>query len=330
MYNFKENSARSVLFHRYFYDNSARGEYARYAYSFRGPRFFSYSTVIGLTVTGNDGAPVLLYSFYSMTNTTAGHISALVRACPFEDDHKIAVPFKYGCGWVSEAGEVARRFGDWFSEFDEKALKYTDSRRDLLRMTAAARRFSDLVYKLPAALWRKIKKLAAIAEDGEKRLRDRREAAANRTPEDCARLAVTRARREAREAEKRAALIAEYTNQPYMRQVHYLVDRFSGIGGEARAALREKLEAGRGYCSFVDIDARREQIVTSQGVRLSLSTVRRLLSLWLRGRVLVGQHVGPYSVREFGADFVQIGCHKIPVENLRALAAVLLPSSAIA
>lgn len=38
-----------------------------------------------------------------------------------------------------------------------------------------------------------------------------------------------------------------------------------------------------------------------------------------KGRATVGMHVGPYSVREIGPEFVQIGCHCIPVENLREL-----------
>ena len=60
---------------------------------------------------------------------------------------------------------------------------------------------------------------------------------------------------------------------------------------------------------------------------MDFETVRRLLKLWRAGRVQVGMHAGPYTVRAIFGDVVQIGCHKIPVENLRALAAALLPSS---
>lgn len=37
----------------------------------------------------------------------------------------------------------------------------------------------------------------------------------------------------------------------------------------------------------------------------------------------VGMHCGPYVVRNIDPEFVQIGCHKIPVDNLRELAAAL-------
>ena len=62
-----------------------------------------------------------------------------------------------------------------------------------------------------------------------------------------------------------------------------------------------------------------ENVRTSQGVKLPVATSRRMLALWKAGRVTVGQHVGPYTVREIGPEFVQIGCHCIPVENLREL-----------
>ena len=263
MYNFKENSARSVLFHRYFYDNSARGEYARYAYSFRGPRFFSYSTVIGLTLPGRDGSPVLCYSFYSMTNTTAGHISALVGACPFDDDRQIAVPFRKYDRYAADASDVVQLYAECFDDFSEKMLKYADSRRDLLRLVAGARRFSELVKKLPARVLKRAEKLAAIAAAADEKLRLRREAAANRTPEESARLAAARAARAERARLRLLEKVRGFDNLPYLERVRLAFDRRSGLDRETAAALRSSLDIWGG-CSFVELDKKSSEIVTTR------------------------------------------------------------------
>jgi len=325
MYGFSTKSAGMILFHRYFYDNNENGHLSRFNYSFDGPRFFSYYTVIGLTVPGLDGSPVLLYSFHSMSNTTGGHISALVRACPFEDSHKIPVPFQRGDHYISDAASVSRLFADWFSDFDEKRLKYADARRELSSMTTAARRFSELVKKLPARVLKKADRLFGIAAAADEKLRLRREAAANRTPEECARLAAARAARIERAQLRLSEKVRQFENLPYLERVRLAFDRRSGLDRETAAALRSSLDIWGG-CSFVELDRKSGEIVTTQGVRMDFETVRRLLKLWISGAVRVGMHAGPYTVRAIFGDVVQIGCHKIPVENLRALAAALLPS----
>ena len=307
--------------HRYFYQNGRETlDQSRSNVSYYGPQFYSYYTVIGLTVECADHRPALLYSYYSMTPTTSKHIGYLRSACPFPRDRQIAVPFRYG-QQPRDVEAVVSLFADYFEKFDEKRLARAPMRRELLTMAHSVGQLAALTHKVPPALKCRALKLAALAADGEAKLRARQ--AMPDTPER----AMAREKRAAAKARKVAELaekLAKFDELPYLDRVKLAYGAKSPVPADTRLSLKRKL-SNWGYYSLVWIVG--DHVLTSKGVTMPLAVVRGLLRRWMAGELAAGMHAGPYELRELAADHVQIGCHCIPVENLNALAAELLPAA---
>lgn len=65
----------------------------------------------------------------------------------------------------------------------------------------------------------------------------------------------------------------------------------------------------------------REGVETSHGARVSLGVARRFWEALTAGRAVAGDPVGPFEVREVGAENVRIGCHVIPRAEMNIFAA---------
>lgn len=62
-----------------------------------------------------------------------------------------------------------------------------------------------------------------------------------------------------------------------------------------------------------------DDVKTSQYVTVPWRDVELLLRLWKAGKPILGKQVGRYTVLSVNDDYVQVGCHRIPVANLNAL-----------
>ena len=300
------------LFHRWFYNPEKRGQYDRVSYSFQGNFFYSYYTAIGIKVTGRDKNPVLLVADDNMSPTTGRHIRQLVAACPYGAERVIEVPLVYGDHWPT-IEEITARFSTFFLKYDCARLSRADNRRDVRARAAAARQFSALVRKLPK------KVMAAIdALD--------RDAAAIDDKKAGARKAVLARSKAAAEKERRAylAFLKAIQKMPYLDQVKAAFTRKSTLTPEQRSTVRHILLASYPRASFVWPDG--DIIRTSQGVTLPAALIASLIKRWMAGALPVGSHIGPYTLQAYDSQHVRIGCHSIPLENIRALAAELLPS----
>ena len=312
------------IFHKFFYSGEDESGRAKSNTSFYGRTFKSYNTTIGIKTPGKDGRPVLLIADSSFSNTTSAHLSALRAACPYTSSHIIRVPFDWGDRWYDLdicIADLLRRFIDRLSNWKIDQLKYAESRRDFLRTYYNFSGFLELVApKRPArAILQKIEELAVIAnetEDRKKRndlisgLTAKREAAAKR--------------KAAAEKRKCAALLEPVRDLPYLAKIRvaYWTRFRPDISHDIRSALRTVLNPLNNL-SFV-VPENEERVVTSQGVYTDCRTVRIALKAWKAGRIRAGQHIGPYTLREMTAGYVQIGCHKIPMQNIKELYSALM------
>ena len=80
--------------------------------------------------------------------------------------------------------------------------------------------------------------------------------------------------------------------------------------------------------SFIWFDG--DFVKTSQGVRVERQEVETLIKLWQLGKVKHGMIVGQYTILEITTEFVKIGCHKIPMQNIRELAEIINKQQQIA
>lgn len=317
------------IFHKFFYAGETESTQGRAMVSFHGWTFKSYNTTIGIKTPGKDGRPVLLIADSSFSRTTGEHISALRAACPYPSSHIIRVPFGWGDVWYKRENcidDLLRRFIDRLSNWEVDHLKYAESRRNFLRVYGDFSSFLELVApKRPAkALLQKIEELAVIAnetEDRKKRnelisgLMAKREAAAKR--------------KAAAEKRKHAEFLKQFSDVPYLDLIRIAYwDRFRPeVSHETRATLRGIFNPDNSL-SYVVPELSGEDVITTQGVSMDCRTVRALLKAWKAGKVKVGQHVGPYIIQEINPGYVKIGCHKIPMQNIRELYSALVEDAA--
>ena len=77
--------------------------------------------------------------------------------------------------------------------------------------------------------------------------------------------------------------------------------------------------------SFVWIE-NEYNVRTSKNIRMNMDIVKTGLKLWKHNKIKHGYKVDFYTVLEVRKDYIQIGCHKIPTENIQALYDVIYPS----
>lgn len=62
-----------------------------------------------------------------------------------------------------------------------------------------------------------------------------------------------------------------------------------------------------------------DDVETSQFITVPWKDVELLLKLWKAGKPILGKKAGQYTVLAVNDDYVQVGCHRIPVANLNAI-----------
>lgn len=317
------------IFHKFFYAGDDKSGRAKSNTSFYGWMFRSYNTTIGIKTTGKDGIPVLLIADKSFSNTTRTHLSALRAACPYTSSHIIQVPFDWGDVWCKRENAIdalLRRFTGWLSNWDIDQLKYTESRRAFLGAYHNFSRFLELVAtKRPAKpILRTIKELAVIANETEDR-KKRNELISGLT----AKREAAAKRKAAAEKRKHAELLKQFSDVPYLDLIRIAYwERFRPeVSHETRAILRRIFNPDNSL-SYVVPELSGEDVVTTQDVYMDCRTVRALLKAWKAGRIHAGQHIGPYTLREIKPGYAQIGCHKIPMQNIRELYSALIEEAA--
>lgn len=318
----------TTIFHKFFYSGEDESGRAKSNTSFYSWTFKSYNTTIGIKTPGKDGRPVLLIADSSFSNTTSAHLSALRAACPYTSGHIIRVPFEWGDVWYKRENCIAdllQRFIDRLSQWRVDRLKYAESRRDFLRTYYNFSGFLELVTpKRPAkVILQKIEELAVIANETEDR-KKRNELIAGLT----AKREAAAKRKAAAERRKCAALLEPVRDLPYLAKIRvaYWTSFRPDISHDIRSALRTVLNPLNNL-SFV-VPENEERVVTSQGVYMDCHTVRIALKAWKAERIHAGQHIGPYTLREMTAGYVQLGCHKIPMQNIRELYSALVEGAA--
>ena len=317
------------IFHRFFYAVESESGRAKSNTSFDGWEFKSYRTTIGVKTPGKDGRPVLLIADSSFSHTTGEHISALRAACPYTSGHIIRVPFEWGDVWYKRENCIAdllQRFIDRLSDWKIDKLKYVESRRDFLRVYGDFSSFLELVApKRPAkAVMQKIEELAAIANETEDR-KKRNELISGLT----AKREAVEKRKAAAEKRKHAEFLKQFSDVPYLDLIRIAYwDHFRPeVSHETRATLRGIFNPDNSL-SYVVPEFLGDGVITTQDVRMDVQTVRAMLKAWKAGRVSVGQHIGPYTIYEIKPGYVKIGCHKIPMQNIRELYSALIEDAA--
>jgi hypothetical protein len=312
------------LAHRFFYNPEARGNYANCNAHFSDSywdkdtihNYYSYSTRIAAIAKNKHGENVLLISDYKYSRTTAKHLNELRHACPYEQDRIIDVPHceRSGIGgkfgFVTEMERVERMDKDMLNQ------KYNrETFTKIIRMIDKyVKHFGWKSLPHKCELIRKRKSTAdKLAYIEQKEL-----AIANRI--------VHGEEERAKNREKRAAALQRKIERIKQSGLEQLKLAFAyNVPKGIRDALKSfkndlqtaRDEQGRRY-SYVWVDDEM-YCKTSQGIRMTIGTVKRLLKLWGEKRSLLGMQADCYTIVENTDDHIKIGCHIIPMWNVQAL-----------
>lgn len=305
--------------HDYYYlgvDEGRGKHYSGVALHYDGRTAYSYSTAIARVIprkgykdsdvsTMYSANGITLLSVDSMSSCTCKHIQALFDASPF---HVLKVPFHYGSEHFDPGilrDNYLRELALYAQELNhvKERTRFTslmETRRYLLDQAAEewARPLRDRKFK-------EFEEIFANLDDWRRNLKKK--------------LAEKAAKEEA--VAKR--LVSRYTNKAKTAQGYLnLVRSLFGWGADAklmkpetRATLKDAFT--KSGVSYVWVAG--EEIVTSQHVHVALKSARVLMKAWAAGKDMRTLKIDGYSIVSYTGDTIQIGCHKIPRQNMLAL-----------
>lgn len=288
------------FFHTFFYSGRSADKHGNLSYAY--PVFFSYSTAIGEIAETTDGGRVLITSDNSLSVTTARHLNLLCNASPLQ---VVTLPAVRGQ-----------------REFNAPAiLEYFKDRADLshYKITQKAERERLLRDKAMLKTCLTIKNFKPYFKDFKKLLKIFEKMAAVAIDPEKVKAEKARAAEKAKKA--RAALerrLRAFAKKSLLEQVTLAYSLPYGESKEMRQYLNPN-----GDLSFVRM-AENGGIRTSKGLTFSATEARGFAVAYKAGKFVNGYKVGIYTVVQNTADFVKIGCHKIPRANLDQIADKIL------
>lgn len=313
----------SSVAHDFYYkgvDEGRTGSYGSCTISYRQRVAYSYATVVAQVIpakgyrngdvrTRDPSFGRTLVSFWSMSNTTGRHISYLRHASPFDT---IPVPMRRGDGELRPQ-RLANRFYDEL-EYYAKNLNTRPNRNTFIQMLNALKRVRDEACEEWAKPLRHARFRRFLSIDVSK------EAEAIKARN---RLKAIKAAKETRET------IAKYVKDrkggdycEFMRALfdpHFVCRKYR-FSNRQREILRQKVcgkQSSWTGPAYVWLNG--DQIETSKNVRVPVSEAKVAMRLWASGKDMRTLPVDRYHIVSYEGDTIQIGCHKIPRENMLAL-----------
>lgn len=290
----------SAFCHQFFYDEdfTASAYYGNMHYD--NGRFYSYNTIIGKVIKGKDRfANVLLLSKYRFSSTTAKHISYLRQACYF---NIIEVPVNYS-QYDLEPDKMVK---DLCEELDSQ-LKVGFSTADLRdnyrgNLDALIALKAHGIAKIRKTIIDKYERIWAKNTDLEALKAERAKKAA--------------ATRKANEKLRKEydSILKKYS---YLDQVRLAYDYWYKPDYHKHQSNLRKLLNPKNEWSF--IWKTEDGYETSKGLRLDARPIDIALKLYESGKLKRGMTIARYTVLEVMDDHVTVGCHKVPVENIKAI-----------
>ena len=290
--------ANTEAAHAFFY--SEGGFYNRRTpEAFCNDLFFSYSTCIAKKTRTKDGRRILLLSKNKFSSTTSKHIAAL----------------KYACYWdIIEIPQQIDR-----NNFDSDEVLntlYSDLKYSADTNLALKRNREEFNYNYETL--QSLKNVEGFKVDSKILRKYKSTYERINNPEELAKL---KAKQRAAEKKKHEQLkiklnrLIKNNNMSELAKLAYSYESF-----EEKADLKKYLNPNNNL-SFIWFDG--DFVKTSQGVRVERQEVETLIKLWQLGKVKHGMMVGQYTILEITTEFVKIGCHKIPIQNIQELAEII-------
>ena len=294
--------------HRFFYD-SIDSSFERRSMSvwYSRGKYYSYSTCIGEMSKDINGNNVFIISDNNFSMTTAKHLGELRHACPYSVVDIYYLPQSQGNRefYVNETINHLKNNLEWYSKakLTQKPNRegFTNT-YNMLDSTLNLEKFKS-EFKNIKKILKSYKSLYNAINDPEK-LKQLKELQIKREKQQQVKLK--------RELNK---VLNKYDYLTILKNIYTYNN--SIFESELKDKLRKYFNP-KNDLSFVWFDD--NLVRTSQGIRVDRGEAETLLKLWQHNKLRHGMTISCYTVLEVMENYVKIGCHKIPVENLQALA----------
>ena len=342
-----------ALCHRAFYNPEMRGDYAGCRVSFTHcesndeTAIYSYSTVVARVVNDRNGDKVTLVSNCKYSMTTSKHISAIESASPYSvitvpncETSDMAHTFKNALeSWTIEHGvrldyfnqaDNRRSFLHLLSMFDyyQERVGGLDEVIDL-RNSRVITTYETLCHDLSAGKLSR-KECFAKAEDNYRLSEAEYEQEQARLEKIRKNKVAAEKRRRTIRTKKALEAIKRFNADKSIDSVFLnnclhpwrtdVPDEVYRQMSEIRKQLQDvyfETQTGTRRASYVFVE--QDHISTSQGVRVEIPTVKRLLTMRKAKQSIIGEQCEAYRVVANNKDYVQVGCHVIPLWNVQML-----------
>lgn len=301
--------------HAFFYQEGQSYIKNRFNCSYSDDTFFSYATAIGRKYKTDAGEDILLYSNESMSHSTGRHINYLIQANPFS--RRLSVPLQYGRDYI-RLYDIVDDLIAFMNFYSAQKLTQKANREGFSYAYRTLKVLVENFSKHPELTRRK--KLEEIKDE-----LDRYKGLYEDLNDEArfAELKKIQAKIDRENAQKLKEELKELLKDfGYLELLHLAYGYGSNCNPDLRKKLRKYFDP-KNELSFVWVDknvADRSRCITSRGVHMDTSEVNIALRLWLSGKLKRGMKIGYYTVIDIQPSFVKVGCHKIPVENLKELA----------
>lgn len=297
--------------HQFFYDINGRFERRSMTVSYGHNKYYSYGTVIGKITQTTEGKTVCLISDNNFSMTTAKHINKLRYACPFDIVHLPQTMYAHDFN----AYDVVERLKSDIEYYSKAKLTQKANREGFINS------YEMLTNTLKLADFEAQFKKAQKILDEYKELYD--------TLNNPSEIKALKEKVRKIEAEKQAKLKKEletiFNKYTYLDilKFAYTDFYFNDFSVEAYNEQKELKQKVKKYLnpsnelSFIWLDG--EKVKTSQHISVDKKEAITLLKLWIKGKLKHGMRISIYTVLEIKSNYVKIGCHKIPTENINAL-----------
>ena len=298
--------------HEFFYSdfNSSRN-FNNISYSEN--LFYSYYTVIGAVVKDKSNDYVLLVSDDSMTPTTSKHIGYLISACPFSF---LRVPMEYGNHYFSLEACIKRIVHNLHC-YSNSRLSQKANRQGYINSFNQLQYINDYIQDVDSSLIEQYKPLFDLLNNSDE---------------------VKQLKAQLKEKDRQDRIQAEkelqelLTTYDYFDLIRFVYDSYNSTikfdDYSKTKAMQNKVRKAlnpNNDLSFVWIE-NEYTVRTSKNIRMNMDIVKTGLKLWKHNKIKHGYKVDFYTVLEVRKDYIQIGCHKIPTENIQALYEKIYPS----
>lgn len=288
--------------HNFFYSEKRIFSRSRMNVSYTNDNFFSYSTCIGKRIKDSQDNYILIVASNKFSVTTAIHLNELRYACPY--DKIIELPQN----WYSDdfyPSNVLKQIKECLetNHLSKKSYRYDFVKSyNVLFEIVNLPYFSNFKDEINSLIDIHKVNLDKVNQIEEKR----KEQNIKRKENELIRLHER---------------LKEFKDLPLLEKIKmaygdYYYDKVK-CEWKIREAMRKVLNPNYNL-SFAWL--RPDEIVTSQYVKIPKIEAIRMLKLWKNKELKKGMKLhDTYIVKQISDNFVQIGCHTLPIDNILAL-----------